>query len=298
MCVDCKNNELVVNVDRYDPTRTTVLRNSFVNESNRRFMNLSKLIMQEIGVNDILELQSTYITIIEKIERFKEWIKNASNSLILEEIRTAHTTKNYPNWWWNKYATEAYNRGKTRARNELRKIGINVPKEFDRISVNVSSFDEETLKKQLYNIFVQLQGVTDSMAVLMSKIVAEGIMNGDGALVTARNLIKAMNGVGTLDLVDKLGRFIPAKRRAQIIARTETIRSYHLAAVNEYRSWGIYGVTVMAEWKTAGDARVCESCLEHENIRYTLDEIEKMIPFHPQCRCVALPIVNNAKFQY
>jgi len=53
----------------------------------------------------------------------------------------------------------------------------------------------------------------------------------------------------------------------------------------------VEGVRVKAEWKTAGltDARTCDECRELEGHVFSLDEIEKMIPKHPNCRCVALP---------
>ena len=100
-------------------------------------------------------------------------------------------------------------------------------------------------------------------------------------------------GVGTLGITDKLGRFIPAQRRAEMIARTELIRAHHLATIQEYRNWGVLGIKVKGEWKTAGDSRVCERCAELEGKIFTLDEIEPMIPFHPLCRCLALPYIEK-----
>jgi len=49
-------------------------------------------------------------------------------------------------------------------------------------------------------------------------------------------------------------------------------------------------VIMMAEWATAGDDRVCDECASLEGKIFTLEEIESMIPRHPQCRCIALPI--------
>jgi len=46
---------------------------------------------------------------------------------------------------------------------------------------------------------------------------------------------------------------------------------------------------VRAEWKTAG-YNVCPDCSAMEGRIFSLDEIESMIPLHPNCRCVALPI--------
>jgi SPP1 gp7 family putative phage head morphogenesis protein len=68
-----------------------------------------------------------------------------------------------------------------------------------------------------------------------------------------------------------------------------------LATIQEYRNFGVLGVSVQAEWKTAGDDRVCITCSRMEGKIYTLDEIEPMIPLHPQCRCIALPYIEELK---
>jgi SPP1 gp7 family putative phage head morphogenesis protein len=62
-----------------------------------------------------------------------------------------------------------------------------------------------------------------------------------------------------------------------------------MATIQEYRNWRLAGVTVQAEWLTAGDDRVCERCASLQGRIFTLDEIEGMIPVHPGCRCIALP---------
>ena len=44
---------------------------------------------------------------------------------------------------------------------------------------------------------------------------------------------------------------------------------------------------------TAGDDRVCEKCAALEGRIFTLDEIEFLIPLHPNCRCLALPYIEE-----
>jgi hypothetical protein len=63
-----------------------------------------------------------------------------------------------------------------------------------------------------------------------------------------------------------------------------------VATVQEYRNWEAAGVKVKAEWSTAGDDRVCEECEALEGKEFSLQEIEDMIPYHPNCRCIALPL--------
>jgi len=129
------------------------------------------------------------------------------------------------------------------------------------------------------------------MDQLISRILAQGIADGDNPRLLARKLVAVIDGTGAgeLGITDSLGRFIPAARRAEILARTEIIRAHHQAMIQEYMNWGVEGVTILAEWKTAGDHRVCERCEAHEGETFTLEVAMNMIPLHPQCRCLALP---------
>ena len=95
-------------------------------------------------------------------------------------------------------------------------------------------------------------------------------------MVLAKLLTKTISGpVGDLGITDTLGRFIPAERRAKVLARTEIIRAHHSATMQEYKNWEVEGVKVKAEWQTAGDARVCEECGAMEGRVFTLEEMEK-----------------------
>jgi hypothetical protein len=60
--------------------------------------------------------------------------------------------------------------------------------------------------------------------------------------------------------------------------------------VQEYKNWEVEGVKVKAEWDTAGDGRVCELCRPLDGQVFTIEEIEPMIPRHPNCRCISLPV--------
>jgi SPP1 gp7 family putative phage head morphogenesis protein len=146
-------------------------------------------------------------------------------------------------------------------------------------------------------VFQDLKGITATMDTQISRILAQGMVDGDGPRLIARKLLSTINGTGTgeLGITDTLGRFIPARRRAEMLARTEIIRAHHLATIAEYRNWGVLGISVKGEWRTAGDSRVCEKCQQLEGKVFTLDEIEPMIPLHISCRCIALPYIEELK---
>ena len=82
------------------------------------------------------------------------------------------------------------------------------------------------------------------MDTQISKVLAQGIADGDSPAAIARKLNKTIGG--GLDLVTKtkagITRTIPAQVRAQTLARTEIIRAHHAATIQEYRNFGMAGV--------------------------------------------------------
>jgi SPP1 gp7 family putative phage head morphogenesis protein len=139
--------------------------------------------------------------------------------------------------------------------------------------------------------FTDLQGITNEMDRQLSTILGQSMAEGRGPREIARVLNRTITGPsGDLGITDTLGRHIPAKVRAEMLARTEVIRAHHQATIQEYRNWGVYGVKVKAEWQTTEDGRVCDRCSSMNGKEFTLEEIEALIPAHPRCRCVALPV--------
>jgi len=137
--------------------------------------------------------------------------------------------------------------------------------------------------------FSELKGITSQMDTQISRVLSQGIADGQHPTQLAKLLTRTISGpVGDLSIKDTLGRFIPAERRAQTLARTEIIRAHHQATIQEYMNWGAEGVKVRAEWSTAG-FRVCPDCLNLEGQVFELDVMMNMIPLHPNCRCIALP---------
>lgn len=310
MCEACGNTIHVhagqKKIRQYDPTRTTTLRNLMVRESNRRFERVVTEVRNAVFTEDVFGLalqvlqtpgQNAYAFMSDpvKVREFLKWLQDLINRDIIDiwGVPNTATTRN----WLYKYLLDAYGRGIARAREELRKAGYEVPTVVASgglATIMSAPIHVDTLAMLYTRTFNDLTGITDQMRQIISRILTEGIMSGTNPRVLARELVAAINGsgIGDLGMFDRLGRFIPAKRRAEILARTEVIRAHHYANIMEYKTWGAYGVSVVAEFQTAGDARVCMQCSSLEGNIYTLDEILPMIPVHPQCRCIALPIVK------
>jgi len=301
---------------KVDPTHTTALRNAFANEMKRRFIELKKVIKVAIVDQDCFGLTSSKVSLFQmvppgvgafnflrnpaKVEVFMRWLQHQVDRGLLtigefQQIGTA-----VEGAWTNRYVLDSYKRGVIRARYELQKAGYKVPGLDDVGGIDAvmgTPFHMDRVGLLFTRVFSELRGVTESMDSLISQILSQGMIDGDGPALITRKLMAAIDGTGTatLGITDKLGRFIPAQRRAMMIARTELIRAFHLAAIQEYRNWKVEGVYVKAEWSTAGDNRVCERCAKLQGKIFTLDEIEPMIPLHPQCRCMALPYIKEVQ---
>ena len=197
------------------------------------------------------------------------------------------------NAWTNLYIEDTYERGVTRARYQMRQAGFDVPtlQETGGISASMATpFHVDRLGLLYTRTFNDLKGITEAMDTQISRVLAQGLADGVGPKELAKRLNYVINGSGgNLAVTDTLGRFIPAQRRAEMLARTEIIRAHAEAQLQEFKNWGVAGVKAQAEIITAGDNRVCEQCAALEKSVYSLQEASGVIPVHVSCRCAWLP---------
>lgn len=290
-----------------DPTRTTQLRKRFVQAFNRRWSHINKLIRQSVVVNDCFGLRRSrtialavmpswavemgplpagvfqFRNDLGKIDGFTEWLQDQVDKGIF-------TQDAYGEYWFNPYQLEGYERGIAWAR---RNVGANAQMmaalglHAEQVSISISALSGAVKAKQhveklklLYSRSLRdLKGITSAMDTQISRVLADGLLAGESADKVARDLVGR---------VDKIG-----KHRATLLARTEIIRAHHVATIAEYRLLGVDEVEVQAEWLTAKDARVCDICRPRNKKRYSLDEVEPMIPVHPQCRCTTIPVFGE-----
>lgn len=305
----------------YDPTRTLTLRRAFTRAMRVRFRDLVRVIREAVVERDVFGLLSVqnfaslqppghhafdFPRIEQKVQAFLEWLQRQEQRGLLETGFMYRMGGAIEEAWTNIYILDSYKRGVIRARTELRKAGYQIPtiEQSGGIDAVLSApFHIDRVGYVFTRAFQQLKGITSAMDTQISTILAQGLIDGDNPRVLARKLISTINGTGMGDLgiTDTLGRFIPARRRAEMLSRTEIIRAHHMANIQEYKNWQAMGVSVIAEWSTAG-AGVCEVCAAMEGKPFGLDEIEGMIPVHPNCRCVAVPLEvdpnTNEPIQY
>ena len=300
----------------YDPTRTTALRNAFARDMNKRFLEITSTIRIGVDDQDCFGLKKDNLDVLqaippgfrefaflrdpEKVAAFMKWLQEQVDKGLLKVGQFQQVGTAIEAAWTNMYVFDSYKRGVIRARYELKKAGINVPP-IDDINILLGTpFHMDRIGLLFTRVYTELKNITSAMGLQISKILSQGLIDGDGPRLLARKLISTINGAGVdkLGLTDTLGRFIPAQRRAEMLARTEVIRAHHIATIQEYRNWAIEGVIVKGEWMTAGDDRVCPKCEALEGKIFTLDEIEPMIPLHPMCRCIALPWIAELQKYY
>jgi len=234
----------------------------------------------------------------EKVNAFMNWLQGQEAKGILEVGTMQQIGTPIETAWTNKYIKDSYQRGVQRARWEMKSAGYKVPpiSETGGISASMSTpFHMDRVGVLYTRVFQELKGITSQMDTQISRVLSQGIADGKHPTELAKLLTRAISGpVGDLGITDTLGRFIPAERRAQTLARTEIIRAHHQGNIQEMKNWAVEGVKVKAEWVTAG-YKVCPECAALEGKVYNLDEIQNKIPLHPNCRCCAIPVKAGEK---
>jgi SPP1 gp7 family putative phage head morphogenesis protein len=284
----------------------------------RRFRALTGVIQEAVVQQDVFGLRESVLVNAElrppgyrafdfprltyKVDAFMQWLKLQEEKGILELGTFTRLGGAIEDAWVNVFILDSYKRGVIRARTELKKAGYRVPTvaESGGIEAIMSSpFHVDAAGYVFTRAFEQLKGITAAMDMQISQVLAQGLLDGDGPPFLSRKLIATINGngAGELGITDTLGRFIPAQRRADMLARTEIIRAHHTANIQEYMNWRAMGAVVMAEWSTSGGNRVCPICADLEGRRFELEEIQNMIPRHPMCRCVAVPMEVDPETQ-
>ena len=199
-----------------------------------------------------------------------EWLNSQVEKHILEIREFQQIGRAVNEAWTNKYITASYTKGLGKARGQMRNMGIPVtPDELEGglTAVMNKPVHLDRLGMLFTRTFTSLRNITAEMDTQISTILAQGLADGMNPRSLARMLNHAISGKGsTLGLPiwyinpktgARVDYFMPPERRATILARTEIIRAHAEAQLQEFENWGVAGVTVQAEWITAGDNRVC-----------------------------------------
>lgn len=216
----------------------------------------------------------------EQVQQFQRWLQQR----FTEDI-VAEAMQDMENAYWYRYIAEAYRKGAGKAFDDANARGlVDAEKQAGfyrgtKMEFLRSSFAQpvqiERVKTLAGRVLTELQGVTQSMATAMNRVLVDGLSQGKSPREVARELNNA---------VDKIG-----KNRALTIARTETIRAHAEGQLDSLTNLGIESVGVAVEWDTTGDGRVCPLCRPLDGIVLTVAEARGMLPRHPNCRCSWIP---------
>lgn len=277
---------------RRDPTRTTVLRRQMVADMTRRFKIVNKNV-RELIVNDDafglkpftpfqfnqqVEFQAwRFQTNPQKVRSFRRWLQTQIDNNILTAVGGVDARP-----WTAPYIESAYRKGLIKAYRDVHSEALAEQSEIfqgTRDQFINDAFNSPVATEQIellyQRTFTELEGVTKAMDQQLSRILANGLVQGQGADAIAREMSNT---------ISKLTR-----TRANVIARTEIVRSHAEGTLTAFERLGVEEVGILAEWQTAGDERVCPECDALEGVVMTIDEARGMIPRHPQCRCAWVP---------
>lgn len=286
------------NQTKIDPSRTVILRKKFVADMTRRFKQLNKNIQELIVDDDALGLKpSTRINLNQQVENqawrfqsdankvksYRKWLQEQFDALVLT---TESGISEKP--WVASYIESSYKKGVTRGYTQFNASELAATPDFynggkAQFLQDAFSAPEAQAKIELLytRAFTELEGITKAMDQQMSRILANGLVQGHGPKKIARELQKN---------VTKL-----TKTRANVLARTEIVSAHAEGQLDAYERLGVTEVGILAEWITAGDERVCPECSPLEGTVWTIEEARGLLPRHPNCRCAWIPASTKRK---
>lgn len=311
MIKECLHNSeslILINLQK-DYTRTLSLRNAFVKEIRRRFLELKKVIKESIVDNDCFGLESgikiyqlnpatkgrfALPLLKSRVDSFMTWLWEQYSKGILElkEIHQYGTSIKEP--WTNWYVWQAYGKGVSNARQAMKQARLDVPSIDKTGGISAALFSPVHVERLglLYSqCYDSLTGITQEMSLRISRVLTEGMLKGKSPRELANDILEQIDG--DLTIVDKLGRKITPLRRAEMLARTEIIRAHAEGQLQEYLNWRVEEVELKVELVTTSDP--CPKCAELANKTYKIEEARGLIPVHPNCRCAWVPVSARQK---
>ena len=288
-----------------DPSRTIMLRRQFVAQMNRRFRALKVDIRISIVDDDCFGIQPDVFRILasagqkafefvrtpQKVSMFMDWLEKQEDVGILQKVIRPGAI-GVESAWSDVYIDSAYAKGMRRGRTELQRAGYPVPT-FEQTPGGLAGTMNQPIHADRIGIiysrtFEDLKSVTQAMNAQVRRKIADGLTvglarglaEGKNPRVIARELYK-----NVADRVDKIGI-----TRARMIARTEVLNAHNEALMAQYeQAEKDIGRPVMVDVSTG--ANPCDICVGlAASGPYPLAEARGMLPAHPNCVCVHIPV--------
>lgn len=146
-----------------------------------------------------------------------------------------------------------------------------------------SPISRERLDALVGRVFTDIKGVTAAVSTQMTRVLADGLVQGRSPRLIARDLNKVVDTIGI--------------RRSELIARTEVVRSLNEGALTAYENMGVQELGVMVELTPTNDTRTCPLCADLRGMVVKINEARGMLPRHAACRCAWIPANVGEKQQ-
>lgn len=259
-------------------------------ECRKRFNRLKRRIWELVVEEDAFGLKQPgpfkinqrfrFQTTPQQVDAFRQWLQQQMQAVILTV-----TAQQAEDAYWRQYIEEGYRKGAGRAWEDTQKVRqamATQPEEFAFFQGGKEQFLRqsfaqpvavEKVKLLAGRVFTELKGVTEQMGQRITRELTDGLVQGQSPRTIGRNLAKAVD---------------VSRARADMIARTETIRAHAEGQLDSLEQLGVDDIGVAVEWSTSG-AFVCPMCAPMEGVVLKLKEARGMIPRHPNCKCSFIP---------
>lgn len=300
--------------NKIDPTKTVTYRAKFVSDMVRRFKVLinasfisiinnncfgleqedeGKNVINDnvgFGVYPLTYKQLQNLSDSVKVDSYIAWFNKSEESSLFEKLYVPTAIAVVLPLWSNSYIETFYKKGilfgkqKVKVDRKVLKVLELDRKDIDTSELGILSSIQEAnhitaVNKAFEDSYRNLSNIRRDMNKSIKLILKEGIKKGIGPIELGKKISEKVSRIGTY--------------RGTLIARTESIKAHHIASINEYENLGLRTIIIKAEWTTARDSRVCSLCKPLDEKVFELNEIRNKIPLHPQCRCAALPYVEE-----
>lgn len=268
-----------------DPSRTLSLRRAYIRDIRRRFANLAKSVRKYIDGDDSLGLKGIVVvrslltnadSKTEALRQFQQWFQEESEKEVLGDKDTP---------WVQKYTTQAYKKGATRGYEQVnrKKAVLQDPAIFS------------SNKTQWLRMGFEDKDIVDKLDILAERSFSKiksylGELNSEAVRILSQSLSAddSPEKIANLMLVaiDKVKR-----EKIERLANTEVMYAHGDGQLDSFERLGIKNVGLEVELRTAEDNKVCPECALKSRNRYSIREARGILPIHPHCRCIWVPVL-------
>lgn len=233
-----------------DPSMTAKLENAYARELDALFAEFKRSAARLLGRRELSD----------------DWDEVDAPDLLDKFDRMIEVTITVPGKGVvRRFTTRAYANGGMRSSQFLNTLGI-------RAVFSILPADRYALDVLVTRDLSGLKGITDEMSKQIMSEITDGMLRGD----SMDKVAKAID-----DRIDSIGR-----SRAEVLARTETMKAFNEGSLTQYDKHGITEV----EWLAAPGDRTCDECMSLDGQRFPIDS-KPDCPLHPNCRCIILPVI-------